>query len=78
MALYRRLLGLIKPYRTKVIFAAVCMIFYSLFYAAQAYLVKDVVNKVFIDKDEKCSSSFPSLSSSFSSSKEFSITANLT
>ena len=52
MELYRRLLGLIMPYRTKVILAAVCMIFYSLFYAAQAYLVKDVVNKVFIDKDE--------------------------
>ena len=53
MALYRRLLRLMKPYRTKVVFAAVCMTFYSLFYAAQAYLVKDVVNKVFIDKDEK-------------------------
>jgi len=53
MTLYRRLLGLIKPYRAKIVLAAFCMAFYSLFYAAQAYLVKDVVNKVFVEKDEK-------------------------
>src|SRR5512136_2232490 len=53
MALYRRLLELIKPYLTKVILAMVCMAFVSLFTAAQAYLVQPALDDVFLKKDEK-------------------------
>ena len=53
MALYRRLLELVKPYWTKVILAMVCMAFVSLFTAAQAYLVQPALDDVFLKKDEK-------------------------
>jgi subfamily B ATP-binding cassette protein MsbA len=53
MALYRRLLELVKPYRTKVILAMICMAFVSLFTAAQAYLVQPALDDVFLKKDEK-------------------------
>ena len=53
MTLYRRLLQLIKPYRGKVILAMICMVFVSLFTAAQARLVKPALDDVFLKKDEK-------------------------
>jgi subfamily B ATP-binding cassette protein MsbA len=53
MALYRRLLELVKPYWTKVILAMICMAFVSLFTAAQAYLVQPALDDVFLKKDEK-------------------------
>ena len=53
MALYRRLLELIKPYLTKVILAMICMVFVSLLTAAQAYLVQPALDDVFLKKDEK-------------------------
>ena len=53
MPLYRRLLELIKPYRTKLILAMICMAFVSLFTAGQAYLVQPALDDVFMKKDEK-------------------------
>jgi ATP-binding cassette, subfamily B, bacterial MsbA len=53
MPLYRRLLELIKPYRTKLVFAMICMAFVSLLTAGQAYLVQPALDDVFMKKDEK-------------------------
>ena len=53
MSLYRRLLELIKPYRTKLVFAMICMVFVSLLTAGQAYLVQPALDDVFMKKDEK-------------------------
>ena len=53
MSLYRRLLKLIKPYRTKLVFAMICMAFVSLLTAGQAYLVQPALDDVFMKKDEK-------------------------
>ena len=53
MTLYRRLLELLKPYWTKVVFAMICMAFVSLFTAAQAYLVQPALDDVFLKKDER-------------------------
>jgi ATP-binding cassette, subfamily B, bacterial MsbA len=53
MPLYRRLLELIKPYRTKLIFAMIFMAFVSLLTAGQAYLVQPALDDVFMKKDEK-------------------------
>ncbi len=53
IALYRRLLLLVKPYWKKLVVAMVCMIFVSLLTAGEAYLVKHVVDDVFITKDTK-------------------------
>jgi subfamily B ATP-binding cassette protein MsbA len=53
IALYRRLLLLVKPYWKKLVVAMVCMIFVSLLTAGEAVLVKNVVDDVFITKDTK-------------------------
>src|SRR4030066_1987347 len=53
IALYRRLLLLVKPYWKKLVVAMVCMIFVSLLTAGQAWLVKPAIDDVFIDKDTK-------------------------
>ncbi len=53
MSLYRRLLELIKPYRTKLVLAMICMAFVSLLTAGQAYLVQPALDDVFMKKDEK-------------------------
>src|SRR3990170_5562789 len=51
MALYRRLLQLVKPYRVKLAFAMGCMIFVSLLTASQALLVKPAMDGVFFKKE---------------------------
>jgi len=53
IALYRRLLLLVKPYWKKLVVAMVCMIFVSLLTAGQAYLAKPAIDDVFINKDTK-------------------------
>jgi subfamily B ATP-binding cassette protein MsbA len=50
MALYRRLLQLVKPYWLKLAFAMVFMIFVSLLTSAQAFLVKPAIDGVFFKK----------------------------
>ncbi len=51
MALYRRLLQLVKPYWVKLAFAMACMIFVSLLTASQAFLVKPAMDGVFFKKE---------------------------
>ncbi len=51
MSLYRRLLRLVKPYWIRLAFAMVCMIFVSLLTAAQAFLVKPVLDGVFLKRE---------------------------
>jgi subfamily B ATP-binding cassette protein MsbA len=53
MSLYRRLLDLVKPYRVKLAFAMICMLFVSLLTAAQAFLVQPALDDVFLKKDMK-------------------------
>jgi subfamily B ATP-binding cassette protein MsbA len=53
IALYRRLLLLVKPYWKKLVVAMACMICVSLLTAGQALLVKNVVDDVFLTKDTK-------------------------
>lgn len=51
MSLYRRLLKLVKPYWIKLTLAMVCMIFVSLLTAAQAFLVKPILDGVFLKRE---------------------------
>jgi len=51
MALYRRLLQLVKPYWVKLAFAMGCMILVSLLTASQALLVKPAMDGVFFKKE---------------------------
>lgn len=53
MSHYRRLLGLLKPYRLKLVVAMFCMVAVSLLSAAQAYLVQPALDEVFLKKDTK-------------------------
>ena len=53
MSLYRRLLMMVKPYRFKLALAMTCMLFVSLFTAAQAFLVQPALDDVFLKKDAK-------------------------
>ena len=47
-----RLYPIIKPYRSKLILAMVGMIIVGALNAAQAWIVKDVIDEIFINKDE--------------------------
>jgi len=49
--IFRRLYQVIKPYQFKLIIAMLSMICVAGFTAAQAYLVKDLLDKIFIDKN---------------------------
>ncbi len=51
MSLYRRVLELVKPYWLKLVLAMLCMVFYSVLTAAQAFLVKPVFDGVFLKKE---------------------------
>jgi ATP-binding cassette, subfamily B, bacterial MsbA len=53
VTLYRRLLGLVKPYWVKLLIAMICMAFVSLLTAAQAYLVQPALDDVFLKKDTR-------------------------
>lgn len=46
-----RLYGTIKPYQNKLITAMIAMIFVAAFTGAQAYLVKDLLDKIFMEKN---------------------------
>lgn len=46
-----RLYRTIKPYQTKLIIAMISMIFVAAFTGAQAYLVKDLLDKIFMEKN---------------------------
>ncbi len=51
MSLYRRLLVMVKPYWVKLGLAMICMIFYSLLTAGQAFLVKPAFDGVFLKRE---------------------------
>jgi len=51
MSLYRRVLELAKPYWLKLALAMLCMVFYSVLTAAQAFLVKPLFDGVFLKKE---------------------------
>ena len=51
MEIYRRLLSYLKPYRMRLVWAAVFMLLSSAMISAQTYLVKPVIDKVIIGKD---------------------------
>lgn len=46
-----RLYGVIKPYKYKLFIAMLCMICVAAFTGSQAYLVKDLLDKIFMEKD---------------------------
>ncbi|NNK97154.1 MAG: ATP-binding cassette domain-containing protein, partial [Desulfobacterales bacterium] len=48
----RRLLHAISPYKTKLIISMIGMVFVALFTGAQTYLVKDLLDKIFFEKNE--------------------------
>lgn len=47
-----RLFGVLKPYRNKLIIAMVGMVIVAGFSAVQAYMVKPLLDEIFVDKDE--------------------------
>lgn len=46
-----RLYEILRPYKTKLIIAMIAMIFVSAFTGSQAYLVKDLLDKIFMEKN---------------------------
>ncbi|MBA4390431.1 MAG: lipid A export permease/ATP-binding protein MsbA [Syntrophus sp. (in: bacteria)] len=51
MALYLKLLKFLKPYRKKLVFAMICMSFVSATQGIMAFIVKFVMDDIFIKKD---------------------------
>ncbi len=51
ITLYKRMLVYTKPYYSKLIFAMICMVVVSAFSGAIAFLVKPVLDDIFINKD---------------------------
>ena len=48
---YSRILGFIKPYRSWLVSAMICMVMVSLLTAGQAYMLKPLVNEIFFNRD---------------------------
>ena len=44
---YRRLIGYVKPYRGKLAFAIICMVFYALFESSMVYFVAPTLRAIF-------------------------------
>lgn len=51
--MYKRLLNYVKPYKVRFWESMVCMIFVAALTALSMYIIKDVVDKVFIEKNTK-------------------------
>jgi subfamily B ATP-binding cassette protein MsbA len=49
--IYKRILGFIKPYRSWLASAMICMVMVSILTAGQAYMLKPLVNEIFFNKD---------------------------
>ena len=47
-----RLWQIIRPYRLKLLISMFCMVFVALFTGAQTYMVKDLIDKIFIARNE--------------------------
>jgi len=50
--IFKRLLRALKPYKTKLIISMVSMVFVALFTGSQTYMVKDLIDKIFIAKNQ--------------------------
>ncbi len=50
--LIKRTFKLVIPYRGRLIFAMVCMILVSVMGSAQAYLIKPILDEIFVNKDK--------------------------
>jgi len=50
--IFKRLYQALKPYKTKLIISMISMVFVALFTGSQTYLVKDLIDKIFIAKNE--------------------------
>lgn len=59
METYKRLASYIKPYRGLFIIAILCMIGESLMNSASAWIVKDILDEIFINKDMEMLSIIP-------------------
>jgi len=51
MSIYGRLLGFIRPYWIRIVLAIICSLFVSLATALSAWIVKPVLDDVFMDRD---------------------------
>lgn len=49
--IFHRLIEILRPYRTKLLISMIAMIFVALFTGAQTYMVKDLLDKIFIEKN---------------------------
>ena len=50
--IFKRLLKALKPYKTKLIISMISMVFVALFTGSQTYMVKDLIDKIFIAKNQ--------------------------
>ena len=50
--IFKRLLRALLPYKSKLIISMISMVFVALFTGSQTYLVKDLIDKIFIAKNE--------------------------
>ncbi|MDH4318168.1 MAG: lipid A export permease/ATP-binding protein MsbA [Desulfobulbaceae bacterium] len=50
--IFERLFRIIRPYRFKLFIAMIAMILVAIFTGTQAYLVKDLLDKIFIEKNQ--------------------------
>ena len=51
IALIKKTLVLIKPYRKRLIVAMISMVLVSAFGSAQAFMIKPLIDKIFVNKD---------------------------
>lgn len=47
-----RVLVVLKPYRAKLVVSMIAMVFVALFTGAQTYMIKDLLDKIFIERNE--------------------------
>ena len=50
--LFFRIYSLVKPYKKRLLIAMVSMVMVSIFGSAQAFIIKPLIDKIFINKDE--------------------------
>ena len=57
--LFKRLLLLTKPYRSQLVVATICMVMVSGLASAQAYMIKPLLDEIFVNKDRWLLNVFP-------------------
>src|SRR5512136_1662617 len=61
MEVYKRLLAYTRPYLSKIIVSLICAVFVSASTALSALIVKNVVDEIFVNKDQLMLVSLPFL-----------------